>query len=112
MSHLDLSPYVTMVKMLFSEYHFITIVCALLIVAMTLQFYRFLKSVSPALPPILFLFVLLILLLHWTQTRTEPKFLSPAVEVLTRVVPTQGYEPAPATVRPKPAPKAPPKPAN
>ncbi len=101
MSHLDLSPSWHFVKQLFTQYQFITIVCAFLLVAMTIGCYRFLKSVSPALPPVIMLLILVILMLHWTQTRTEPKILSPAVDLVTRIIPSSNVVPA----KPPPPPK-------
>ncbi|MSU25408.1 MAG: hypothetical protein EXS32_16505 [Opitutus sp.] len=51
MNNLDLSPlekagreFVQLVRPLFAEHSFITIVCAFFAVVMTLKFYRFLKS--------------------------------------------------------------------
>ena len=37
------------IKILFTEHHFITIICGFFVLLITLSFYRFLKSISPAL---------------------------------------------------------------
>ncbi len=68
------------IKVLFDEHHFITIVCAFFVLMLTLSCYRFLKSVSPALVALICLIVVVILLMHWTATRTEPAFLTPFVD--------------------------------
>lgn len=76
------------IKLLFSEYEFLTIVCALLVVMMTVSFYRFLRSISPALVGLFLLIVLMMLVLHWTHTRTEPALFTPFVQWLAQFFPT------------------------
>jgi hypothetical protein len=90
-----LAPVWTMIRQLFKEHNFLTIVCAFLIVMMVISFYRFLKSVSPALVPIFLLLVIFVLMLHWTQTRSEPALLKPAVDWLVRVLPAPLGHPPP-----------------
>jgi hypothetical protein len=75
------------VKTLFAEHHFLTILCAFCAVMMTLGFYRFLRSISPALVYFVLSLVLAILVLHWTQTRTEPAFMKPFIEWLAPFFP-------------------------
>ena len=75
------------IKQLFAEHHFITVVCAFFIVVMVLSFYRFLRSISPALVAFVLILVLAILVLHWTQTRTEPPFLKPFIDWLAPFFP-------------------------
>jgi hypothetical protein len=60
------------VKVLFAEHNFITIVCGFFALMMTLSFYRFLRSISPALVGFVLLLILALLIMHWTHTRTEP----------------------------------------
>jgi hypothetical protein len=74
-------------KLLFAEHHFLTILCAFFAVMMTISFYRFLKSISPALVYFVLLLILAILVLHWTQTRTEPEFLKPFIDRLAPFFP-------------------------
>ena len=80
-------------KLLFSEHHFLTILCAFFAVLMTISFYKFLRSISPALVGLVLMMILVILLMHWTQTRTEPAFLKPFIDFLAPFFPTA---PAPA----------------
>jgi hypothetical protein len=68
------------IQLLFSEHHFITIVCAFFAVVMTINFYRFLRSISPALVVFVMGMILAILMLHWIHTRTEPPFLKSFVD--------------------------------
>jgi hypothetical protein len=75
-------------KSLFGEHDLLTIVCAFLIVMMTLTFYRLLRSISPALVGFLLLLVLVMLILHWTYTRTEPAFLKPFIDFLAPFFPS------------------------
>jgi hypothetical protein len=82
------------VKLLFGEYHFLTIVCAFFAVMMTLSFYKFLRSISPALVFFVLMLILFILVLHWTQTRTEPPFLKGFIDWLAPFFP-QPYYPTP-----------------
>ncbi|MDD3180829.1 MAG: hypothetical protein PHQ04_10835 [Opitutaceae bacterium] len=79
-------------RQLFTQQGFITVVCALLILSMTMRFHRFLRHIHPIVIPMTLLLVLLILVFHWTQTRTEPKIFSPAVEALARVLPAPTYQ--------------------
>lgn len=76
------------IKVLFDEHHFLTIICAFFVLMLTLSCYRFLKSVSPALVALICLIVVVILLMHWTATRTEPAFLTPFVELMAPFFPT------------------------
>jgi hypothetical protein len=85
-------------KTLFHEHNFLTILCAFLVLMMTLSFYRFLRSISPALVGFVLLLVLGLLILHWTQTRTEPEFMRPFIDFLAPFFP--------APVAPPPAPKS------
>ncbi len=78
-------------KVLFGEHHFLTILCAFFLVMMTISFYRFLKSISPALVGFVLLLMLGILLLHWTQTRTEPAFLKAFIDFLAPFFPASAY---------------------
>lgn len=86
-----LAPLWKQVKVLFGEHHFLTIVCAFFVVMMTISFYRFLRSISPALVGFVLLLMLGILLLHWTQTRTEPPFLTPFINWLAPFFPAPVY---------------------
>lgn len=72
---------------LFAEHHFLTILCGFFAVMMTVTFYRFLRSISPALVYFVLLLILAILVLHWTQTRTEPEFLTPFIDRLAQFFP-------------------------
>lgn len=87
----SLAPLGKLVQQLFAEHHFLTIVCGFFVVMMTISFYRLLKSISPALVALIFLLVFFILLLHWTQTRTEPALLKPAVDWLVAFLPPSPY---------------------
>lgn len=88
------------VKLLFAEHHFITILCAFFAVLMVISFYRFLKSISPALVYFVLFLILGILILHWTQTRTEPEFMTPFINRLAQFFPDVSGLP-PATPTPK-----------
>ncbi|MDO8541387.1 MAG: hypothetical protein Q7S40_13185 [Opitutaceae bacterium] len=77
-----------LIKQLFSEHHFITILCAFFVVMMLLSCYKFLRSISPALVVLICALVIIILLMHWTATRTEPEFLTPFVDHLAPFLPT------------------------
>jgi membrane-bound metal-dependent hydrolase YbcI (DUF457 family) len=79
------------IKTLFTEHHFVTIVCAFFIILMTVSCYRWLKSISPALVGFVLLLMLGILLLHWTQTRTEPPFLKSFIDFLAPFFPAPVY---------------------
>ena len=74
-------------KLLFTEHHFLTIVCAFFALLMTISFYRFLRSISPALVVFVLLMILAILVMHWTQTRTEPAFLKTFIDWLAPFFP-------------------------
>ena len=74
-------------KALFSEHYFLTILCAFFAVMMTLSCYKFLRSISPALVYFVLLLILAILVLHWTQTRTEPAFMKPFIDWLAPFFP-------------------------
>ena len=83
------------VKLLFAEHYFLTILCAFFALMMTLSCYRFLRSISPALVYFVLLLILAILVMHWTQTRTEPPFLKGFIDWLAPFFPSV---PAPASV--------------
>jgi hypothetical protein len=91
-----LDPMWKQLKVLFSEHHFVTIVCAFVILMMTISFYRLLKSISPALVGFVLLLMLGILILHWTQTRTEPPFLKGLIDFLAPFFPAPVYPTHPA----------------
>ena len=76
------------VKQLFTEHHFLTILCAFFVLMMTISCYRFLRSISPALVVVICLILLAILIMHWTATRTEPAFLSPFIDFIAPFFPT------------------------
>lgn len=103
-----------LVQPLFAEHAFLTIICAILVVMMTLSFYRFLKSISPGLVAFIFLLMFGILILHWTFTRTEPAFLKPAIDYIAPFFPTAPQYPDkdPNKPKPPPAPAKPAKPAK
>ena len=92
-----LEPIWKQVKVLFAEHHFITILCGFFAVMMTISFYKFLKGISSALVYFVLALILGVLVLHWTQTRTEPAFLTPFIEHLAPFFPSA---PTP-TVAPK-----------
>ncbi len=76
------------IQTLFAEHHFITIVCGFFAVLMTISFYKFLKGISPALVGFVLLLLMAVLLMHWTQTRTEPEVLKPFIDGLAPFFPT------------------------
>lgn len=84
------------IKVLFAEHHFLTILCAFFAVMMVLSFYRFLRSISPALVGFVLLVIVVLLVLHWTHTRTEPEFMKPFIDWLAPFFPA-----APAAAAPK-----------
>ncbi len=86
-----MDPLWVQVKQLFTQHHFITIVCGFFVLMMVLSFYRFLRSISPALVAVILILVLGILVLHWTQTRTEPGFLTPFIDWLAPFFPAPPY---------------------
>jgi hypothetical protein len=51
------------------------------------------RSISPALVGLILLLMLFILILHWTQTRTEPPFLKPFIDWLAPWLPAPVYKP-------------------
>ena len=91
-----LEPIWRQLKTLFAEHHFLTVICAFFAVMMTVSFYRFLKSISPALVVFILGLILVILILHWTYTRTEPAFMKPFIDFLAPFFPT-----APTPITPK-----------
>lgn len=86
------------VKVLFGEHYFLTILCGFFAVVMTISCYRFLRSISSALVYFVLLLILAILVLHWTQTRTEPPFLKPFIDWLAPFFPAA---PGPSAPPPK-----------
>ena len=91
-----LGPLWKQIKVLFAEHHFLTIICGFSLVLMTVSFYRFLRRISPALVGLVLLLMTGILLLHWTQTRTEPPFLKPLIDWLAPFFPAPVFTPPPA----------------
>jgi hypothetical protein len=85
-----LDPVWKQIKLLFSEHHFLTILCGFFAVMLTISCYRFLRSISPALVALILLLIFGILVMHWISTRTEPAFLSPAIDFIAPFFPT-GY---------------------
>jgi hypothetical protein len=88
------------VKILFGEHYFLTIICAFFAVMMTLSFYKFLKSISPALVAFIFVLILSILVMHWTVTRTEPPFMKPVIDFLAPFFPSAVPQPVNAPSKP------------
>ena len=91
----DLAPIWHALRPLLTEHGFLTILCAFLAVMMTISFYRFLCSVNPGLVGFVLLMVLFLLVLHWSQTRTEPALLKPAMDWVAQYI-----QPATPTHRP------------
>lgn len=87
MKHLDPEPWWKLLKPLLAEHSFLTILCAFLTVMMVISFYRFLRSISPALVGFVLMLVLFILVLGWSQARNEPAFLKPAMDWLVQYLP-------------------------
>ncbi|HVU34979.1 MAG TPA: hypothetical protein VHE61_16210 [Opitutaceae bacterium] len=87
-----MNPLWVQIKLLFTQHHFITVVCGFFVVMMVIGFYRFLRSISPALVGLILLLVLFILILHWTQTRTEPPFLKGFIDWLAPFFPSPVYQ--------------------
>lgn len=81
------------IKLLFTQHHFITVVCGFFVIVMVLSFYRFLRSISPALVALILCLMVGILILHWTVTRTEPAFLTPFIDWLAPFFPVPTYKP-------------------
>ena len=101
MKNVDLNPLqraghelTELVRPLFADHAFLTILCAFLAVMMTLSCYRFLKSISPGLVAFIMLLICGILMLHWTITRTEPAVLRPVVEFVAPFFPSAPTYPA------------------
>lgn len=82
------------IKILFAEHHFLTIVCAFFAVMMTISFYKFLRSISPALVVFIFLLILVLLIMHWTFTRSEPAILKPFIDFIAPFFPSAVPVPA------------------
>ncbi|MSU49092.1 MAG: hypothetical protein EXS37_08425 [Opitutus sp.] len=91
-----IAPISKQIQTLFAEHHFLTIVCAFLAVMMTVSFYKFLRSISPALVALIFLLIFVLLVMHWTFTRSEPEFLKPTIDWIAPFFPTA---PVPVTPR-------------
>lgn len=96
---------------LFGEHHFITILCAFLAVMMLISTYRMLRSISPGLVAFFCLLLMGILTLHWTLTRTEPAFLTPAIDYIAPFFPKPPEYPQQKEKKPAPK-KAPTPPAK
>lgn len=79
-------------RQLFAHHNIITIVCGFLVVLMVISFYRLLRSISPALVGLILLLMLFVLVLHWTQTRTEPRLLKPFIDWLAPWLPAPVYK--------------------
>ena len=95
MKNVDLAPLWHTLRPLLTEHGFLTIICAVLVVMITLSFYRLLRSINPGLVGFVLLLVILILMLHWSQTRTEPALLKPAMDWFVRYLPIPSVPPAP-----------------
>jgi hypothetical protein len=83
-----LAPLGKFFKDLFREHHFLTLLCGFFVLLMTISFYRFLKSINPALVGLVMLIMTGILIMHWTVTRTEPDFMTPFIEFLAPFFPS------------------------
>lgn len=79
------------IKLLFTEHHFLTILCGFFALMLTISCYRFLRSISPALVALICLLIFGILVMHWISTRTEPAFLTPAIDFIAPFFPTGYY---------------------
>ena len=90
-----LTPVWKLIKQLFREHHFLTILCGFFLVMMTVSCYRFLKSISPALVALICMLMLGILIMHWTATRTEPAFMTPFIDWLAPFFPQPSYQGTP-----------------
>ena len=102
--HKAIDPLWKQTKALFAEHHFLTILCAFFAVMMVISFYKLLKSISPALVYFVLLLILAILVMHWTQTRTEPEFMKPFIDWLAPFFPNVSDLPPPKPA-PVPVPK-------
>ena len=96
----------TQLDTLFGEHHFITILCAFFAVLMIISCYKMLRSISPALVAFFGLLIFGILTLHWTLTRTEPAFLTPAIEAIAPFFPAPPDYPVQKKTAPKSKPAA------
>lgn len=83
-----LAPVGKIARTLYEENSLITVVCGFFILMMTISFYKFLRSISPALVGFVMLLMLAILILHWTVTRTEPAFLKPFIDFIAPFFPS------------------------
>lgn len=83
-----LAPYGKLLRELYQDHNLLTLLCGFFVVVMTLNFYRFLRGINPALVGLLLLMMLGILILHWTVTRTEPAFLKPFIDFLAPFFPS------------------------
>jgi hypothetical protein len=92
MKELDYSWVWPAISQLFTEHGFLTVICCLLIVSLTIRFYQFLRRIHPMMVPFTMLFAFCILVFHWTQTRTEPRVLTPAVDFLVSFMPMPTYQ--------------------
>lgn len=88
------------IEVLLAERQFIAITCGLLAVLMTLKFYRTLKGVSSALVYFIVFLILGVLIMFWTQTRTEPPFLTPFIDKLAPFFPAAPTPTPPQKVYP------------
>jgi len=82
-----LAPIGRAIRDLFREHDLLTLVCGFFVVLMTINFYRFLRSINPALVGLVFLLMLGILTLNWIVTRTEPAVLTPFIDWLAPFFP-------------------------
>ena len=94
-----LAPLAKPLKILWAEHNLLTILCAFFTVMMTLSFYRFLRSINSGLVVFLLTLILIILVLHWTITRTEPAFMKPAIDFIAPFFPSSPYTTPPAPNR-------------
>jgi hypothetical protein len=83
-----LAPLGKVLKDLFREHNFLTLLCGFFVVMMTISFYKFLKSINPALVGLVLLLMLAILIMHWTVTRSEPEFMTPFIDWLAPFFPS------------------------
>ena len=90
-----LDPWWKHLQLLLHDHLFLTPLCGFLVIMMTLSFYRFLRSINPALVGFVMLLMTGVLLLHWTVTRTEPAFLKPFIDWLAPFFPSGDYSPLP-----------------
>lgn len=115
MKHVDLAPLAKATNPLWqaivdswTQHHLLTIVCGFFALMMTLSFYRFLKSISPALVAFILLLIFGIIVMHWTVTRTEPAIFKPAIDFLAPFFPAPpDFPTSPHSAQPKPPPPKP-----